>query len=78
MRDGNAEIYLVGSEGGTVNNLTQDVASDVGPDWSNDGSRICFSSDRTGANEIWVMNFNGSSPVSLTSGLDASGPSWRP
>lgn len=34
--------------------------NNVAPDWSPDGSRIAFLTDRTGQWEIWVMNADGS------------------
>jgi len=76
-RDGNPEIYAVGSAGGGVAaNLTQSTANDSAPAWSSDGKKIAFSSNRAGSNEIWVMNADGTGPVSLTSGLGALGPCW--
>jgi TolB protein len=39
--------------------LTEDPANDVNPAWSPDGQTITFSSDRTGAGDIYVMDANG-------------------
>jgi Tol biopolymer transport system component len=36
------------------------------PRYSNDGKRLAFSSTRTGYEEIWVANADGSQPVQLT------------
>ena len=48
--------------------------------FSPDGKRIAFSSDRSGSSEIWVCNSDGSGPVQLTSfGRPTSGtPHWSP
>jgi len=49
------------------------------PQYAPDGSRITFSSDRTGNEEIWVCNSDGSNPVQLTSLESSSGsPRWFP
>jgi Tol biopolymer transport system component len=49
------------------------------PDWSPDGSRLVFQSNRTGSSQIYVMNSDGSKVVRLTthSGNDA-GPHFSP
>jgi Tol biopolymer transport system component len=52
--------------------------NDDGAQLSPDGRRVVFSSDRSGENEIWLSNPDGSSAVQLTS-LDAegtAGPRW--
>jgi len=47
--------------------------------FSPDGSRIAFSSNRSGALEIWVCRSDGSNAVQLTtSGYVGSAPKWSP
>jgi Tol biopolymer transport system component len=48
--------------------------------FSPDGKRIAFQSDRSGSNEIWICNSDGSSPVQLTSfgGPLTGTPHWSP
>jgi Tol biopolymer transport system component/DNA-binding winged helix-turn-helix (wHTH) protein len=50
------------------------------PDYSPDGRRIAFSSTRTGAEEIWIADADGSKPVRMTTmnGPVCSGPRWSP
>jgi len=49
------------------------------PQYSPDGSKIVFNSNRSGNAEVWVCNSDGSSPVQLTSLEAFSGsPRWFP
>jgi Tol biopolymer transport system component/DNA-binding winged helix-turn-helix (wHTH) protein len=50
------------------------------PQYSPDGKRIAFASDRSGSHEIWVCDRNGSSAVPLTSfgGPYTADPWWSP
>lgn len=49
------------------------------PAWTGDGSRIAFSSSRSGDPEIWVADANGGSPRRVTyfAGPDVA-PAWNP
>lgn len=66
-------------DGGKPVNLTNDPAVDAEPAWSADGTRIAFSSRRTGNSELFVMALDGSELQQLTNnpGSDAQ-PSWSP
>jgi dipeptidyl aminopeptidase/acylaminoacyl peptidase len=49
------------------------------PQYSPDGSKIAFASDRSGALQIWVANSDGSNQVQVTSfGSRAAAPRWSP
>ena len=59
--------------------LTDNSARDNVSEWSPDGSRIAFNSDRDGDYEIYVMNADGSGVIQLTDNLDYDGgPVWSP
>ena len=64
----------------TATNLTNyNRGNDMGPDWSFDGTRITFISDRDGNNEIYVMDTDGSNQTRLTNDLvEDTRPSWSP
>jgi TolB protein len=49
------------------------------PAWSSDGSKIAFSSSRSGDPEIWISDASGGSPRKVTAfrGPDV-GPTWNP
>lgn len=75
------EIYVMNSDGSDPVNLSNtDTSSDAFPEWSPDGLRIAFESDRGGAFDIFVMNADGSNPVNVTNGNGGGGccVSWAP
>ncbi|HEV2840028.1 MAG TPA: DPP IV N-terminal domain-containing protein [Chthoniobacterales bacterium] len=78
--DGNGyDIYLMDADGSNEIRLTNTPGADSQPDWSPDGSKIAFSSDREGNSEIYVMNADGTDPVNLTNSPgDDSRPAWSP
>jgi Tol biopolymer transport system component len=51
--DGNADIHVVSSQGGSPRRLTRHVALDARPFWSRDGQWIYFISNRSGSSQIW-------------------------
>lgn len=56
-----------GSESGLeLTRLTDDTASDMGGEWSPDGTRIAWVSNRTGNYQIWVMNADGTQKAQVT------------
>jgi len=58
------------SSGKTANNADSDY------DFSPDGRKIAFSSDRDGAPNVWVSNSDGTNPVQLTDFRHAGSPRW--
>jgi Tol biopolymer transport system component len=61
-------------------NLTNHPAVDAEPDWSPEGKKIAFTTDRDGGNlEIYVMNADGTNPTRLTdSEWHDAEPAWSP
>jgi Tol biopolymer transport system component len=59
--------------------LIASTRPDYNAQYSPDGSRVAFSSDRSGNTEIWVCNDDGANPVQLTSlGTHSGTPRWFP
>jgi TolB protein len=59
--------------------LTNYRGEDSNPDWSPDGKKIVFTSDRTGNHEIYSINANGTGLKQLTNNsLVAVYPQWSP
>jgi TolB protein len=65
-RNGNYDIYSIGTEGGVEKRLTDTEGLDDGPDYSPDGKYIYFNSYRTGHMQIWRMRADGSKPEQMT------------
>ena len=55
--DGNAEIYVMNSDGANQIRITRNVGEDAFPQWSGDGKRIIFASNRTGKFAIYEIGF---------------------
>lgn len=54
-------------------------AQDASPQYSPDGSRICFRSNRSGADQLWLADASGEHPVQLTTGaLSPNFGHWSP
>jgi len=64
---------------GRVWRITDDAGDDDWPSWSPDGTRIAFQSDRSGNQDIWLVNVDGSGLVQLTHDpADDLHPAWSP
>ena len=74
------DIYTMPISGGTPVRISEGLAWEVHPRFSPDGSRIAFTSDRGGGDNIWLMNANGSDKRQLTdeSFRLLNQPSWSP
>jgi hypothetical protein len=63
--------------GGPPVAVTSDPAWDWGPDWSPDGTRIAFTSDRSGSVDIWLVGPDGTGLTQITDdGATDQGPLW--
>ena len=74
------DIYSMPVTGGTAIVLRQGLAWEVQPRFSPDGSKILFTSDAGGGDNIWVMNTDGSDAKQLTkeSFRLLNNPAWMP
>jgi len=57
---------------------TSDTDQGPSPQFSPDGKRLAFMSDRNGTMEIWVASRDGSNPFQLTAVGGAGTPRWSP
>ena len=67
------------ADGTAQTRLTNNAAIDDGPAWSPDGTKIAFTSNRDGNDEIYVMNADGTGQTRLTNNAaDDSSPPGPP
>jgi len=77
--DGNSELYLLDSRGGSARRLTNHRAIDTSPAWSPTGREIAFTSDRGGSPQVYVMDREGGNVRRLTYDVDyTDSPAWSP
>jgi Tol biopolymer transport system component len=75
-----ANLSSVGGNSGPPKRFIASTYTDMFPQFSPDGRRILFLSDRTGRTEVWVSNGDGGNPMQLTS-MNApvvGAPRWSP
>ena len=72
------DIYSLPIAGGAAKSLTSGPAYDTLPRFSPDGRTIAFTSDRSGIENIWLMDADGGNPQALTTEKDSyvRSPSW--
>jgi hypothetical protein len=76
-RNGNFDVYTIPTAGGEEKRLTDAEGLDDGPEYTADGSKIYFQSERTGGvPKIWRMNPDGSGQEQVTS--DENYADWFP
>src|SRR5207244_4190502 len=77
-RGGDTEIYAMHPDGTGVRRLTHSPQYDAPAQWSPDGRKLLFYSQRTGG-DVWVMNADGTGQRNLTRNpaFDAPG-GWSP
>jgi CubicO group peptidase (beta-lactamase class C family) len=76
----NTDVYAVRPDGTGLVRLTEDPSSEWGSvAFSPDGARILFASNRTGDDELFAMNADGSGVAQITRSPGVDGfPSWSP
>ena len=76
----NFEIYVMDADGGNRENLSNHPLHDEDPDWSPDGTKIAFVSNRNHSEyQIYVMDADGKNQIKLTDGpLEKRDPDWSP
>ncbi len=74
------DIYTMPAGGGMATNISSGMAWEYQPRFSPDGTRIAFTSDRGGGDNIWTMDVDGTDPKQVTneSFRLLNNPTWSP
>lgn len=73
------DIFIIRMDGTGIRQLTDDAYKDRGPQWSPDGRRLAFYSDRSGKFQIWTINIDGSGLRQMTDDpAGGIGGAWSP
>ena len=67
-KDGNSDIYTMDLENRIVEKITNHPSIDTSPSYSPDGKYICFNSDRSGYQQIYIMKSDGSNVKRISFG----------
>lgn len=72
------DIWVVNRDGTGLRNLTPntDRSSEGAPAWSPNGAQLVFTSDRTGTNQLFIMNADGTSVRRITFAEKCDRPTW--
>lgn len=75
---GSYDVWVVNRDGSNLMNLTPNTpkSSEGAPSWSPGGNQIAFTSDRTGVNQIYLMEADGTGVQRLTFDQHVDRPSW--
>ncbi|MEW6524910.1 MAG: S9 family peptidase [Bacillota bacterium] len=73
------EIWTVPVTGGSPRQLTAPGHRDISPRWSPDGSRLAFMSNRTGKNQLYLINPHGGEANLIATAKEPVSPfAWSP
>jgi Tol biopolymer transport system component len=74
------DLYTIPFEGGTATRLTHSIAHDMQPRFSPDGRELVFVSDRSGDENVWILNLETGAVRPLTTGEGSAylSPIWTP
>ena len=74
------DIYVMPIAGGEARALTSGIPWDMQPRYSPDGKWIAFTSDRSGGDNIWIVDRDGKNPQQVTKETFRlpNSPAWTP
>jgi Tol biopolymer transport system component len=74
------DLYTLPMSGGEARRITSGVMFDSQPRYAPDGSKIVFLSDRSGDENVWLADGDGTNPRPLTKGKNTRywSPEWTP
>ncbi|MCZ6618238.1 MAG: amidohydrolase, partial [Gammaproteobacteria bacterium] len=75
------DLYTLPIEGGEATPLTTGMQFDSQPRFSPDGRKLTFISDKSGAENVWIMDVDGGGLKKLSNGgdrIEFASPTWAP
>jgi dipeptidyl aminopeptidase/acylaminoacyl peptidase len=63
---GRTDLWLIGTDGKGLRQMTSDPAGDFNPCWSKDGKTIYFLSTRSGSSQVWRIGMSGGEAIQVT------------
>ncbi len=74
------DIYTLPIAGGAAKRIIGGISFEGQPRFSPDGKKIVFTSDRSGSENLWTADADGSNPKALTTGRNTRfiSPAWTP
>ncbi len=73
------DIYLISMGDNKIERLTFNSSNNIHPDWSPDGTKIAYVSNRFGNNDIFVYDFFNRTDTQVTKNFgNIDNPSWSP
>ncbi len=74
------DLFTLPISGGTATQLTSGMAFDAQPRFSPDGTRVVYTSDYDGGQNVWIMSLDGSDTVQVSRGASnrTESPEWLP
>src|SRR5262245_6578290 len=74
------DLYTLPIGGGEARRIMGAMSFESQPKFSPDGKKIVFISDRSGAENVWIADSDGTNPKAITKGrnLEYVSPSWTP
>ena len=74
------DLYRMPIAGGEATRLTSGLPHDMQPRFSPDGTRIVYVSDRSGDENVWLIDADGGEPTQLSKGVGSVflSPEWMP
>ena len=74
------DLYEMPIEGGKATRVTEGLAFDSHPKYAPDGNSILFLSDRSGGNNVWIIDRKEADTIQLTQGNTSKmqSASWSP
>jgi TolB protein len=75
---GYVDVWVVNRDGTNLRNLTPNTprSSEGAPTWSPNGAQLAFTSDRTGTNQVFIMNADGTGVRRITFAEKCDRPTW--